>query len=94
MIAEGYPLDSDEINIKSQEGVRSRGYAIQCRVTTEDPKNHFMPDTGRLDVYRTASGAGIRLDTGNGFTGGEITPYYDSLLMKSTSCLLSTSRCV
>lgn len=85
MIAEGYPLDSDEINIKSQEGVRSRGYAIQCRVTTEDPKNHFMPDTGRLDVYRTASGAGIRLDTGNGFTGGEITPYYDSLLMKSTS---------
>ncbi|SDP53835.1 pyruvate carboxylase [Eubacterium maltosivorans] len=85
MIAEGYPLDSDEINIKGQDSIRSRGYAIQCRVTTEDPKNHFMPDTGRLDVYRTASGAGIRLDTGNGFTGGEITPYYDSLLMKSTS---------
>lgn len=85
MIAEGYPLDSDEINIKGQDSIRSRGYAIQCRVTTEDPKNHFMPDTGRLDVYRTASGAGIRLDTGNGFTGGEITPYYDSLLLKSTS---------
>lgn len=85
MIAEGYPLDSDMVGIKSQDSIHSRGYAIQCRVTTEDPKNHFMPDTGRLDVYRTASGAGIRLDTGNGFTGGEITPYYDSLLLKSTS---------
>lgn len=85
MIAEGYPLDSDEIGIKDQSSVTTRGYAIQCRITTEDPKNHFMPDTGRLDVYRTASGAGIRLDGGNGFTGAEITPYYDSLLVKSTS---------
>ncbi|MEG0680621.1 MAG: pyruvate carboxylase [Eubacterium sp.] len=85
LIAEGYPLDSKEINIKNQEAVTTRGCAIQCRVTTENPKNHFMPDTGRLDVYRTGSGAGIRLDGGNGFTGAEITPYYDSLLVKSTA---------
>jgi pyruvate carboxylase len=85
LVAEGYPLDSDEVGIKSQGDISTRGYAIQCRVTTENPKMHFLPDTGRLDVYRTASGAGIRLDGGNGFTGAEITPYYDSLLVKSTA---------
>lgn len=85
LVAEGYPLDSPEIGIPSQEDVTMRGYAIQCRITTEDPQNHFMPDTGKIDIYRTGSGAGIRLDGGNGFTGAEITPYYDSLLVKSTS---------
>ena len=85
LVAEGYALDSDEINIKSQADIATRGYAIQCRVTTENPKLHFMPDTGRIDMYRTASGPGIRLDGGNGFTGSVITPYYDSLLFKSTS---------
>ncbi|MEW9124984.1 MAG: pyruvate carboxylase, partial [Thermotaleaceae bacterium] len=62
-----------------------RGYSIQCRVTTEDPSRDFAPDTGRIDVYRTGSGFGIRLDGGNGFTGSNISPYYDSLLVKTTS---------
>ena len=84
LIAEGYALDSDEINIKSQEDITTRGYAIQCRVTTEDPANGFMPDTGRLAVYRTSNGNGIRLDGGS-YTGAVITPYYDSLLVKVTA---------
>ncbi|WP_123055060.1 pyruvate carboxylase [Clostridium sp. JN-1] len=83
LIAEGYSLDSKEIGIYSQEDIKPRGYAIQCRITTEDPMNNFAPDTGRIDVYRTGSGFGIRLDGGNGFTGAVISPYYDSLLVKT-----------
>lgn len=85
LIAEGYQLDSEEIGIKSQDDIKQIGCAIQCRVTTEDPLKNFAPDTGRIDVYRSGSGFGIRLDGGNGFTGAEITPYYDSLLVKITS---------
>ncbi|WP_195238546.1 pyruvate carboxylase [Romboutsia sp. 1001285H_161024_C4] len=85
LIAQGYRLDSDEINIKSQEDVELRGYSIQCRITTEDPKNRFMPDTGKIQVYRTGSGFGIRLDGGNGFAGANISLYYDSLLVKTIS---------
>ena len=85
LIAEGYSLDSDEIGIKSQEEINPRGFAIQCRVTTEDPANNFSPDTGRIDVYRSGAGFGIRLDGGNGFAGAIISPYYDSLLVKTTS---------
>lgn len=85
LIAEGYPLNSPEIGIYSQNDVNLRGYSIQCRITTEDPSNNFAPDTGRIDVYRTGSGFGIRLDGGNGFTGSIISPYYDSLLVKTTS---------
>ena len=82
LVAEGYPLGSEEINIKRQSDIRTNGYAIQCRVTTEDPANNFAPDTGTITEYRSASGNGIRLDGGNGFTGSVITPYYDSLLVK------------
>lgn len=85
LAAEGYDLGSAEIGIPSQESIQINGYAIQCRVTTEDPSNNFAPDTGKLDVYRTASGFGIRLDGGNGFSGSVITPYYDSLLFKTTA---------
>lgn len=85
LVAQGYTLDSDKVNIKGQDSVVPRGYSIQCRITTEDPENGFAPDTGTLDVYRTGSGFGIRLDGGNGFTGAKITPYYDSLLVKMTS---------
>lgn len=85
LIAQGYRLDSEQIGIKSQDSVKSRGFAIQCRVTTEDPTNGFAPDTGRIDVYRTGSGCGIRLDGGNGYTGSVISPYYDSLLVKIIS---------
>mgnify|MGYP002226048681 CR=1 FL=1 len=56
LVAEGYPLDSDEINIKSQDDVHCDGYSIQTRVTTEDPANNFMPDTGEITVYRSGSG--------------------------------------
>lgn len=85
LIAEGYSLNSPELGIYSQDDVTIRGYAIQCRITTEDPHNHFAPDTGKIDIYRTGSGFGIRLDGGNGYTGAVISPYYDSLLVKTTS---------
>ena len=85
LVAEGYPLDSDEINIKSQADVHCDGYSIQTRVTTEDPANNFMPDTGEITVYRSGSGKGIRLDGGNAYTGAVISPYYDSLLVKAIS---------
>jgi pyruvate carboxylase len=85
LIAEGFELDSEEVGIHSQEDIKPRGYAIQCRVTTEDPSNNFSPDTGKIDVYRSGSGFGIRLDGGNGYSGAVISPYYDSLLVKSTA---------
>jgi pyruvate carboxylase len=85
LIAEGYKLSDPEINIQSQDDVQVRGYSIQCRITTEDPKKGFMPDTGKIQVYRSGSGSGIRLDGGNGFTGAVISPYYDSLLVKTIS---------
>ncbi len=85
LIAEGYELSSPEISIKDQNDVSINGYAIQCRITTEDPENEFAPDTGVIEMYRSASGYGIRLDGGNGFTGSVITPYYDSLLVKLTA---------
>ncbi len=67
-----------------QEDVGVRGAAIQCRVTTEDARNGFQPDTGRLEVYRSASGMGIRLDGGSGYAGATVSPHYDSLLTKVT----------
>lgn len=85
LIAQGERLDSAAVGIPSQESIVPRGYAIQCRITTEDPTNNFAPDTGRIDVYRSGSGFGIRLDGGNGFTGAVISPYYDSLLVKATA---------
>ncbi len=85
LVAQGYRLDSPEIAIPNQEAVKVTGHAIQCRVTTEDPSNGFMPDTGNIELYRSPGGYGIRLDGGNGFTGAEITPFYDSLLVKITA---------
>lgn len=85
LIAEGYRLSDSEINIKSQDDIKLSGAAIECRVTTENVHNNFMPDTGRIDVYKTGAGPGVRLDGGNGFAGSEITPYFDSLLVKTTT---------
>src|SRR5262249_51123761 len=65
--------------------VQTHGYAVQCRITTEDPANNFLPDYGKLSNYRSASGMGIRLDAGSAFTGAVITPFYDSLLVKLTA---------
>jgi len=82
-IAEGYPLGHPLIGIASQDAVTRRGSAIQARITTEDPNNHFAPDTGRVTAFRTAGGFGIRLDTSIGGQGAVILPFYDSLLVKA-----------
>lgn len=81
-IAEGHELHSKEMEIPSQQEIPLFGYAIQSRVTTEDPANNFMPDTGKIMVYRSSGGFGVRLDAGNGYQGAVVTPYYDSLLVK------------
>ena len=85
LIAKGMPLSDPEIGLGDQAAIVPHGFAIQCRVTTEDPANGFMPDYGRLAHYRSASGAGIRLDAGTAFSGAVITPFYDSLLVKVTA---------
>lgn len=85
LVAEGYPLNSRTIHIYSQNEVKCEGYAIQARVTTEDPSNEFLPDYGKIDFYRSGSGSGIRLDDGNAYTGAIITSHYDSLLVKTIS---------
>ncbi|QRW17105.1 carbamoyl-phosphate synthase [Rhizoctonia solani] len=66
----------------TQEAITKRGFAIQCRITTEDPATGFQPDTGKIEVYRSAGGNGVRLDASSGFAGAQITPHYDSLLVK------------
>lgn len=73
----------------TQDRISIRGFAIQCRITTEDPANGFAPDTGKIEVYRSAGGNGVRLDGGNGFAGAIITPFYDSMLVKC--CCLATN---
>jgi pyruvate carboxylase len=85
LVAQGLPLSDPEVGLGDQGGVRTHGHALQCRVTTEDPGNHFIPDYGRLTAYRSSSGPGIRLDAGSAFGGAVITPYYDSLLVKVTA---------
>lgn len=85
LVAEGYSLDSDAIKIPNQDAIKVTGHAIQCRITTEDPANDFMPDTGTIESYRSPGGFGVRLDGGNGFQGATITPFYDSLLLKVTA---------
>ena len=82
LVAQGVRLDDPEVGLGDQSAVQTRGYAIQCRVTTEDPTNNFMPDYGRMTHYRSASGMGIRLDAGTAFSGAVVTPFYDSLLVK------------
>lgn len=81
-IAEGHALHDPEIAIPEQSLIKRNGYAIQCRVTTEDPENGFVPDAGRLLAWRSGGGFGVRLDSGNGYPGAVVTPYYDSLLVK------------
>ncbi|TCP30504.1 pyruvate carboxylase [Scopulibacillus darangshiensis] len=88
-IAEGYKLNEKPLAIPEQDAILPNGYAIQCRVTTEDPSNQFMPDTGKIMAYRTGGGFGVRLDAGNGFQGAVITPHYDSLLVKVSTWALS-----
>ena len=70
---------------RAQDEIEHRGVAMQCRITTEDPERHFIPDYGRITTYRSAGGFAVRLDGGNGFGGAVITPYFDSLLVKVTT---------
>jgi pyruvate carboxylase len=85
LVAKGYSLVSKEIAIPRQEEIPCNGYAIQCRITTEDPERGFAPDYGRILNYRSAAGFGIRLDAGSGDAGSVITPFYDSMLVKLTA---------
>ncbi|MEJ6389118.1 pyruvate carboxylase [Gymnodinialimonas ulvae] len=84
LIAEGKMLAA-ATGVASQYDVKLDGHAIQCRVTTEDPANNFIPDYGRITAYRGATGMGIRLDGGTAYSGAVITRYYDSLLEKVTA---------
>lgn len=85
LVAQGASLAEESIGLSSQESVETHGFAIQCRVTTEDAANQFMPDYGRISHYRSASGMGIRLDAGTAFSGAVVHPFYDSLLVKVTA---------
>ena len=83
-VTEGGEIGVDPY-LPGQQAIRLQGHALQCRVTTEDPEKNFTPDYGKLTAYRSASGAGIRLDAGTAYTGAVITPFYDSLLVKVTA---------
>lgn len=85
LLAQGVPFDDPQLAIPPQDKIETRGFAIQCRVTTEDPSNRFIPDYGRITTYRSAAGFGVRLDGGTAYAGAVITPYYDSLLVKVTT---------
>ena len=85
LVAAGHTLFSEEIAIPPQEEMPCIGFAIQCRVTTEDPERNFSPDYGRILNYRSAAGFGIRLDAASADAGAVITPFYDSMLVKVTA---------
>jgi len=82
LAAQGHKLHEAPIGLPEQKNIPLYGYALQCRVTTEDPTNNFTPDYGRLQTYRSPAGFGVRLDGGSAYSGATITPYYDSLLVK------------
>ncbi len=81
-IADGYKLSSPEIGLPDQAHVMKNGFAMQCRITTEDPSNGFKPDYGTLITYRNATGFGVRLDEGSTYPGMKISPFFDSMLVK------------
>jgi pyruvate carboxylase len=85
LVSQGYALTDPEIGLPNQASISTRGYAVQCRVTTEDPENKFLPDYGKIAHYRSAAGMGVRLDAGTAFSGALVTPFYDSLLVKVTA---------
>ncbi|HET7626037.1 MAG TPA: pyruvate carboxylase [Verrucomicrobiae bacterium] len=85
LIAQGKSLKGSELALPEQDEIPRNGFAVQCRITTEDPENKFTPDYGKILAYRSSGGYGIRLDGGMGDSGSVITPYYDSLLVKVTA---------
>ena len=84
-ILEGERIGTPESGVPAQQDIQLNGHALQCRITTEDPEQDFIPDYGRITAYRGASGFGIRLDGGTAYSGAVITPYYDPLLEKVTA---------
>lgn len=84
-VAQGLRLHGEEIGLPAQNEIPLHGTALQCRVTTEDPANNFMPDYGKIHTYRSPAGFGIRLDGASAYGGAVISPYYDSLLVKVTA---------
>jgi pyruvate carboxylase len=84
-VAQGLDLHGPEMAVPTQDDIEVRGAALQCRVTTEDPSNGFLPDYGKIQTYRSPAGFGIRLDGASAYGGAVITPYYDSLLVKVTA---------
>ena len=85
LIAQGHKLHAAPLSVPRQDAIVTNGVALQCRITTEDPENQFIPDYGRISTYRSPGGFAVRLDGGNGFGGAVITPYFDSLLVKMTT---------
>ena len=81
-IAGGYKLSDQQIKIPNQESIKLNGFAMQCRITTEDPENNFQPDYGTITTYRSAVGFGIRLDAGSLYQGVTVSPFFDSMLVK------------
>jgi len=84
-IARGHSLSDPQIHLTSQEDIKCSGFAIQCRITTEDPKNNFTPDYGTIIARRMANGYGIRIDAGSIYTGYKVSPFFDSMLIKVSS---------
>ncbi len=84
-ILDGFAIGTPESGVPAQEDIRLNGNALQCRITTEDPEQNFIPDYGRITAYRGATGFGIRLDGGTAYSGAVITRYYDPLLEKVTA---------
>ena len=82
LIADGLPLSHSSIFINEQSDIKLDGFAIQCRITTEDPLNNFQPDYGTIIAYRNAAGMGIRLDEGSSYPGVTVSPFFDSMLVK------------
>ena len=93
MIAEGKTL-AVATGKDRQEDIQLTGHALQTRITTEDPQNNFIPDYGRITAYRAATGMGIRLDGGTAYSGGVITRYYDSLLVKVTASAQTPEKAI
>ncbi|MCB2092068.1 MAG: pyruvate carboxylase [Alphaproteobacteria bacterium] len=85
LIAAGEEIGSKRSGIPKQKNIKLNGYALQCRITTENPEDNFVPDYGRITAYRGATGFGIRLDGGTAYSGAVITRYYDSMLEKITA---------
>jgi pyruvate carboxylase len=85
LVAQGHSFHDRELALPPQSEIPRNGYAVQCRITTEDPENKFTPDYGRILTYRSSGGFGLRLDGGMGASGSVITPFYDSMLVKVTA---------